>query len=34
MHIAEGILPMKWAVLWYMIMLPFLGYGIWRHKHH
>lgn len=24
MHISEGILPMKWAGLWYLIALPFL----------
>ena len=28
MHISEGILPMKWAGLWYLIALPFVIKGI------
>ncbi len=28
MHISEGILPMKWAGLWYLAALPFLIKGI------
>src|SRR3990167_1116774 len=28
MHISEGILPMKWAGLWYLVALPFLVKGI------
>lgn len=28
MHIAEGILPFKWAGLWYLVSLPFLAKGI------
>lgn len=28
MHISEGILPMKWAALWYLIAIPFLIKGI------
>jgi cobalt/nickel transport system permease protein len=28
MHISEGILPLKWAVLWYLVSLPFLISGI------
>jgi len=28
MHISEGILPLTWAVLWYLLMIPFLGIGI------
>ena len=28
MHIAEGILPANWAVLWYIIALPFILIGI------
>lgn len=28
MHISEGILPMKWAALWYLIAIPFLVKGI------
>ena len=28
MHISEGILPMKWAGLWYLVALPFVIKGI------
>lgn len=28
MHISEGILPMRWAGLWYLIALPFVIKGI------
>jgi len=28
MHISEGILPFKWAGLWYLIAIPFLVKGI------
>lgn len=28
MHIMEGFLPMKWAVIWWVLMLPFLAAGI------
>lgn len=28
MHISEGILPIKWAGLWYLIALPFIIKGI------
>lgn len=28
MHISEGILPMKWAGLWYLVALPFVVKGI------
>lgn len=28
MHISEGILPMKWAGLWYLAALPFLAKGV------
>ncbi len=28
MHISEGILPPKWAALWYVIAAPFLWWGI------
>ncbi len=30
MHIAEGILPFKWAALWFAVALPFVGYGLHR----
>ena len=29
MHIAEGILPVKWAVLWYLPAIVFVGIGIY-----
>jgi cobalt/nickel transport system permease protein len=28
MHITEGILPAKWAALWFAVSLPFLAYGL------
>lgn len=28
MHIMEGFLPMKWAVIWWGLLLPFLAAGI------
>lgn len=30
MHISDGILPLKWAVLWFAVAIPFVGYGIYR----
>src|SRR5574337_1150246 len=32
MHISEGILPFNWAALWFVIALPFVGYGLHRLK--
>jgi cobalt/nickel transport system permease protein len=32
MHISEGILPFNWAVLWFIIALPFIAYGMKRLK--
>ncbi|MCX7913784.1 MAG: energy-coupling factor ABC transporter permease [Thermodesulfovibrionales bacterium] len=32
MHIAEGILPLKWALIWYGVAIPFISYGIWKLK--
>lgn len=32
MHIAEGILPLKWAVLWFVVAAPFFLYGLYRLK--
>lgn len=32
MHIAEGILPFKWAGLWYLVAFPFLIKGIFDVK--
>ena len=28
MHIADGILPLPWAGLWWAVALPFLGWGL------
>ena len=30
MHISEGILPFNWAALWFVVALPFVGYGLYR----
>lgn len=32
MHLSEGLLPMKWAALWYLVALPFVAYGVYRVK--
>ena len=32
MHISEGILPFKWAVLWFVVAAPFTAYGLYRLK--
>ncbi len=32
MHISEGILPLNWAVLWFVLALPFVAAGIKRMK--
>lgn len=32
MHISEGILPLQWAVLWYLAALPFIAFGLLRLK--
>lgn len=32
MHIAEGFLPVKWAGIWWVVMLPFLALGIKKVK--
>lgn len=32
MHISEGILPFNWALLWYILAAPFVGWGIYRLK--
>ena len=32
MHISEGILPLKWAALWYVVAIPFLIMGIFEIK--
>src|SRR5690554_495041 len=30
MHIAEGFLPLKWAIIWWVVFLPFLIGGIYK----
>ena len=30
MHISEGILPFRWAALWFMIAAPFVAFGLYR----
>ncbi len=32
MHITEGILPLPWAVLWFVVATPFVVYGLYRLK--
>jgi cobalt/nickel transport system permease protein len=32
MHISEGILPLRWAVLWFIIAAPFVAYGLYSLK--
>ncbi len=30
MHISEGILPWNWAAIWFVVAMPFVGYGLYR----
>ena len=30
MHISEGILPAPWALLWYVVLVPFAAWGLHR----
>lgn len=32
MHISEGILPWNWALLWFAIAVPFVGWGLYKLK--
>jgi cobalt/nickel transport system permease protein len=32
MHISEGILPANWAVLWFIVALPFVAWGLYELK--
>jgi len=32
MHITEGILPLNWAIYWYIGVTPFLIYGVYKIK--
>jgi cobalt/nickel transport system permease protein len=32
MHISEGILPLNWAVLWFVVAAPFVFYGLFKLK--
>jgi cobalt/nickel transport system permease protein len=34
MHISEGILPVPWAALWFLIALPFVAFGLYKLKKH
>jgi cobalt/nickel transport system permease protein len=30
MHIMEGFLPIGWAVFWWVVSLPFIGFGLYQ----
>ncbi|MBF0539475.1 MAG: energy-coupling factor ABC transporter permease [Nitrospirae bacterium] len=30
MHISEGILPLRWSVVWFLATSPFVAYGLYR----
>ena len=32
MHITEGILPPKWVITWFAVVMPFVGFGIYHVK--
>ena len=32
MHITEGLLPINWAVWWFVVAAPFVAYGLYRLK--
>lgn len=32
MHIAEGILPLSWAAIWFAVAVPFMVYGLYDLK--
>ena len=32
MHISEGILPLNWALLWSLIAVPFVAWGLYKLK--
>lgn len=32
MHISEGILPLPWAAAWFVIAIPFIGWGLYELK--
>jgi cobalt/nickel transport system permease protein len=32
MHISEGLLPFNWAAFWFMVVLPFWAFGLYRLK--
>ena len=32
MHIIEGFLPWQWCLVWWLVALPCLVYGIYRMK--
>lgn len=34
MHIIEGFLPVRWALFWFVLLIPFLLMGLWQLKRH
>lgn len=32
MHIMEGFLPWQWCIVWWLVALPCLAYGVWHLK--
>jgi cobalt/nickel transport system permease protein len=32
MHISEGILPLGWSVFWFVVIIPFVAYGLRRFR--
>jgi cobalt/nickel transport system permease protein len=32
MHISEGLLPFHWAMLWFLVAAPFVGWGLYELK--
>ncbi|MEK6582308.1 MAG: energy-coupling factor ABC transporter permease, partial [Nitrospirota bacterium] len=32
MHISEGILPFNWALLWSLVAVPFVAWGLYKLK--
>src|SRR3972149_11395327 len=32
MHITEGILPTKWVFTWFIVLMPFVGIGLFHVK--
>lgn len=32
LHIAEGFLPLKWCIIWWILAIPFVAYGVYKVK--